>query len=154
MSWKGKYLRNQRLSSQIDTWYSYIYPFKFILQMIIGLVILGMLSIDACNLYSSLHSEAKEVLNLKFGHALKTVAFGLGISAGIEMAYMLFTPGPDEAVEPVILSLAATILYALSVINLDKPEPNSLLGFAVLIAVLVASIGFLFYIKEKFIKNN
>jgi hypothetical protein len=74
---------------------------------------------------------------------LAIVGYGLALSAGIELAYMLFTPGPDEAVEPLIHACASAALLALSS-DLDSWQ-------AVLtLAVLVASIGGLFWMRREF----
>ena len=45
---------------------------------------------------------------------LDIVAGGLGVSAGFDLAFMLFTPGPDEAFAPLIKGVAATILLMAS----------------------------------------
>ena len=38
----------------------------------------------------------------------------LAISAGIELAYMLFTDGPDEAIEPPILGITSAAFFTLA----------------------------------------
>ncbi|BDD13033.1 hypothetical protein FUAX_54650 (plasmid) [Fulvitalea axinellae] len=48
---------------------------------------------------------------------LTTVAIGLATATGIELAYMLFTPGPDEAIQPVTMGVAALILA-----EIGKPD--------------------------------
>ncbi len=68
------------------------------------------------------------------------------------MAYMLFTPGPDEAVEPVILGLASTLLYVLSL--LDLGGSISLWQYSILILSIGITIGGLFFIKDKFVRQN
>jgi hypothetical protein len=45
---------------------------------------------------------------------LEIVAKGLAYSAGVDLAYMLFTPGPDEAFEPVVLALASGVILLAS----------------------------------------
>lgn len=42
------------------------------------------------------------------------IAYALAIAAAIELAYTLFTPGPDEALDPLMLGLSAGILLLLS----------------------------------------
>jgi hypothetical protein len=74
---------------------------------------------------------------------LKLVSWGLMYAAGIELAYMLFTDGPDEAVHPVILALASTILLILSDGNDDWRD-------AAIVPLLTLSIGLLFYIGDMF----
>jgi|GEM_PF-4554082 len=69
----------------------------------------------------------------------------LSISAVFELSYMLFTPGPDEAVEPIILAIASVILIQLSDSQLDSWTQISL------IPILVISMGGLFVIRDKYI---
>ena len=42
---------------------------------------------------------------------------GLAAAAALELAYTLFTPGPDEALDPLMLGLSATILLKLAAIE-------------------------------------
>src|SRR5579862_7101183 len=46
--------------------------------------------------------------------ALRTVASGLALAAVVELTYTLFTEGPDEALDPLILGLSSFILLKLS----------------------------------------
>lgn len=78
--------------------------------------------------------------------ALTTTAAGLAFSAGLELAYMLFTPGPDEAIDPVILGLASLVLLVISVDNVGLLQ-------VIMVFFLVLSIGFLFTIKTLFIAH-
>ena len=71
------------------------------------------------------------------------VGYGLALSAGIELAYMLFTPGPDEAVEPLIHASASA---ALLVLSSDLDSWQAILT----LVVLIASIGGLFWIRREF----
>ena len=59
---------------------------------------------------------------------------------------MLFTPGPDEAIEPVILGLSATFLYVLSLFEYD--EKVGPVEYSVLTLAISASIGGLFGKRE------
>jgi len=120
--------------------------------MLIGLTVLIMLIPDAVSGFKFLiTSQVSNLNHLFLQHALQIVSFGLAISAGIEMAYMLFTPGPDEAVEPVILSLAAATLYGLSVI--DFSHEASFYKYSILIGTFVLSMGLLFFIKDRYISK-
>ena len=80
------------------------------------------------------------------------------------MAFMLFTPGPDEAVEPIIVGLAATILILASQFK-EWIAPNDparalktaevwLLWPIVCIALLVCAMALLFVIRDKFLKDE
>ena len=67
-------------------------------------------------------------------------------SAGVELAYMLFTPGPDEAIEPVLLGLASSVLIIISDETVNWKD-------ALVAPLLCLAIGFLFFIKARFVKE-
>src|SRR5947208_1370107 len=46
--------------------------------------------------------------------ALGVVGAALVVAAGLELAYSLFTEGPDEAIEPLLLAMSAAILLQLA----------------------------------------
>jgi hypothetical protein len=77
---------------------------------------------------------------------LELVGYALVLSAGVELAYMLYTDGPDEALDPLILGLAAAALLAVSQIKTDKASWE----IALLILVLSAAVGFLLYIRHAY----
>ncbi|MBK9927390.1 MAG: hypothetical protein IPP66_19140 [Anaerolineales bacterium] len=80
--------------------------------------------------------------------ALDLVAKALAYAAGIDLAYMLLTPGPDEAIEPLILGLASAILYSIS--NIGSPD----LRLAAEIGLYVVILSFLFLMKALFIPEE
>lgn len=45
---------------------------------------------------------------------LNGISIGLAAAAALELAYTLFTPGPDEALDPLMLALSATLLLKLT----------------------------------------
>jgi len=67
---------------------------------------------------------------------LGLVSIALSISAGVELAYMLFTPGVDEAFEPVVVAIAAGILLYVS-----KDEKWSIHGAAVVLLFVISMVG-------------
>jgi hypothetical protein len=69
------------------------------------------------------------------------------VSAGIELAYMLFTPGPDEAVEPLILGLASAALLTASKDSLGVPD-------AAVIGIACLAMALLFYVRKKYIPSE
>jgi hypothetical protein len=77
---------------------------------------------------------------------LELVAIALAYSAGFELAYTLFTEGPDEAVEPVIMGLAAAMLLGLS--KLDRIDVLAGCGAV----VFVIALGGLFLIRQYFVQ--
>jgi hypothetical protein len=77
---------------------------------------------------------------------LELVGYALVLSAGVELAYMLYTDGPDEALDPLILGLAAAALLAVSQIKTNKASWQ----LALFILVLSAAVGFLLYIRHAY----
>lgn len=67
-------------------------------------------------------------------HTFGYIASALAISAGIDLGYMLFTDGPDEALTPLMLCISSAAVYTIS----NRPEQNRVVGIYVLcIAVLL-----------------
>ncbi len=77
---------------------------------------------------------------------LTIVGVALAISTAFELAYTLFTDGPDEAVNPVITGIAAGILLLIS--------PRLDFNGAGAIAVLIFALVVLFILKEFFIEKK
>lgn len=126
------------------------YAVKIFLQMLIGLGIvltLGTKFITAHwpTLLCHLTDAYVEFLR---GHPLQIVGYALAISAGIELAYMLFTPGPDEAIEPLLLGFAAAILLVISVENVATYQ------IAVTVLVFTICVVLLFWLRSEFIKKG
>lgn len=78
---------------------------------------------------------------------LGIVGNALTYSAAFELSYMLFTPGPDEAIDPVILGLASAVMLIISDTSVDWTD-------AVVAPLLRISIALLFYIEKEFISNR
>jgi hypothetical protein len=79
---------------------------------------------------------------------LQIVGLALAYSSALELAYALFTHGPDEAVEPLIMGLAAAILLVVSGI-----ETIDLLRSAGVLLLVVALAG-LFVVRQFFIVSD
>jgi len=77
-----------------------------------------------------------------FNHILgispfKYIASALAISAGVELSYMLFTDGPDETIEPLMLAIASAAFYTIS----NTPENSwAMLGYAISLLVLMVCL--------------
>ncbi|MFM0016708.1 MULTISPECIES: hypothetical protein [Paraburkholderia] len=62
---------------------------------------------------------------------LKTFAYiaaALAVSAGLDLGYMLFTDGPDEALQPLLLCLSSAAFYTIS----NHPEGSWVVGIYVI----------------------
>lgn len=75
---------------------------------------------------------------------LDIIAFGLFFSTGVDLAYMLFTPGPDEAIDPVMTGLAAAILLGIGRVDYKKLQ----LQHGIILFLAVAALAGLFATKK------
>lgn len=57
----------------------------------------------------------------------------LGISAGIDLGYMLFTEGPDEALTPLLLGVSSAAFLTIS----EHPDNNWTVGIYVLCILIL-----------------
>jgi hypothetical protein len=74
----------------------------------------------------------------------KLIADALAASTVIELAYTLFTPGPDEALDPVLLAVAAALLFQLGKTDGFKWQDGiAIIFYSVSLAVLFAVRVFL-----------
>ena len=122
---------------------------KTILQMLIGLAIALYLIYFVFQFGINI-KDANWVITEDFAPQLPlaVVGYGLAVSAGIELAYRLFTKGLDEAIDPLILGLAATALIVLSQLSTATWQA------ALFIPAIVASIAGLFWVKVKLLAGE
>ena len=125
---------------------------KAALQMAIGLYALGWL---AWAFYLSSHiqncvSPSNAVPNVSqqlcyfipsAGVIFKVIADALAAATAVQLVFTLFTPGPDEALDPALLALAASLL-----LQLGKVEKFSLEEGAAIVLYSVA-LGILFLVR-------
>ena len=83
--------------------------------------------------------------------SVTVVAAALAVAAAIELAYTLFTPGPDETLEPLMLGLSSGILFLIT-----ENDPKILSAPAQFAAVLlgVLALGALFFIRRRFLRDD
>lgn len=121
---------------------------KVLLQMLIGAGIVLLLALKLVDRYFdglALIRRLPHLANTLSVGTLDLVGRGLAYAAGVELACMLFTPGPDEAIEPLIAGLASAILLAIS--NLGDPK----LEAAATIGLYVVILAGLFLMREIFL---
>lgn len=114
---------------------------KVLLQQMIGLAILALLAMKTMRIFIpglGLFKDSNLEEQLEATGYLAIVGTALSISAGVELAYMLFTPGPDEAVDPLILGVAGAVLLTVSDERIDYVRA----------AVLVLLMVILFAIRK------
>lgn len=136
-------------SESVNLIYEFFEPkakgIKIILQMLIGLTII-ILIITKIVLFINNTSNCGCVFSdrlVKYNF-LDITGKALAISACIELAFMLFTPGPDEAIDPLILGLSSAAL----IMAADEKYYNNAGSSSILLFVIC--IGFLFWIKNRF----
>lgn len=93
------------------------------------------------------HGFVSSILQI---NTLVYVANALALSCGFQLAYMLVTKGPDEAVEPIMLGVASAILLILS----DNPASTWGMGKSVSIFLLIISIPILYISSRKMKKDK
>ena len=128
---------------------------KIVLQMLIGVVIVIKLFV-AARCYFLCYSGIcylgvkcdRDVL-FKVGPILEVIGYGLAISAGIDLARMLFTPEIDEAVDPLIVALSAAAIIAIS-----KEEFTTNWSASLALVVMTASIVVLFWVRKTFVAKT
>jgi hypothetical protein len=108
---------------------------KIIAQMVVGFSIAVIIVIKEYGKFSGHYILPLPNYIVEIS-VLQLVAKGLEVSAGFELAYMLFTPGPDEAIEPVLLGLAAALLLAVSHTPMDWKEGLLILLLAIALTVV------------------
>jgi hypothetical protein len=115
-------------------WEAYAYWAKTKLQMLISLIAVGVLFFRlAEHLLSSSESGTEEIFAI--------ISYALAVAAVLELAYTFFTPGPDEALDPLVLGLSALLLLQFERIKtLDYKQ-----GIAILLYVL--ALGTLFGVR-------
>jgi hypothetical protein len=122
---------------------------KVLLQMIVGV---GAVCDIAWHVGQSVSTHSGTA---PFAPAITTsvtvIASALAVAAAIELAYTLFTPGPDEALEPLMLGLSSGILFLIS-----EPAGQDLSVSAQFSAVLlgVLALGVLFFIRSVFLRDD
>ncbi|MGE1159074.1 hypothetical protein ACQJ0H_09790 [Pantoea agglomerans] len=85
------------------------------------------------------------VAHIRHIKTLTYVANALAISCGLQLAYMLITEGPDEAIEPIMLGVASVILLILSTV---EPSQWNIYN-SISIIMLILGIFLLHYISGK-----
>jgi hypothetical protein len=111
--------------------------------MVAGVTGVAVVAVTVVRDFKS-HSTAQHMTT----HVLVIIATTLAVAAALELAYTLFTPGPDEAIDPLMLGLSSVLLYLISTLtNLTWTAGVSILLFA-------SALGLLFAIRKKFIDDS
>jgi hypothetical protein len=82
-------------------------------------------------------------------HGLRLIGIALAAATVVELAYTLFTDGPDEVLDPLMLGISAFLI-----IELGMPTTHITwgTGFGLLLAAI--ALGLLFAIRTRFIEDT
>lgn len=123
---------------------------KTALQMLVGLIlalyVLGRL------IYEGIHNPAYILETFPAADLLTPIAAALFIATAFELAFLLFTEGPDEAIQPLILGVAAAFLLIISKVGDNNYDPAD--WYLVVLAVLLALILFLLFRLRKHYEDH
>jgi hypothetical protein len=122
------------------------YVAKVFLQMLIGL---GAVISLCWVLFASVggHYHGQDLYTQAAHMSILVITAGLAAAAAVELAYTLFTPGPDEALDPLMLGLSAGILLLVT-------RDHIRVGWQYLgIIVGVIALGGLFQIRRRFLDS-
>jgi hypothetical protein len=119
--------------------HGYAHLVKAILQMFIGVISVAVVGWKFLHAAPPLQARPGEETATSL--LLDGIGVGLAAAAVVELAYTLFTEGPDEALDPLMLGLSAAILIQLGGLNLQVSldQAAGLLALGVLLAVLFAT---------------
>jgi hypothetical protein len=116
---------------------------KVLLQMIVGIAGAIIVIVSALGDIRA-HTPPVDVGH----HVLAVIAVSLAVAASLELAYTLFTPGPDEAIDPLMLGISAVFLYLVS----KQEEFTWTIGVAA--TLFAVTLGILFAVRQRFIDDD
>jgi hypothetical protein len=122
------------------------YVVKIILQMLIGIGAVAGLGLALYFAQDGYHGidTWKSAAELSIG----VITAALSAAGAVELAYTLYTPGPDEALDPLMLGLSAGILLVIT--RSDIPVGWQFLG----VILGIFSLWALFRIRQRFIDSD
>jgi hypothetical protein len=113
---------------------------KTVIQMLIG--------VGAIVILSTMVWESQPLQFPDDRLVLELIAKALALAAAVELAYTLFTPGPDEAIDPLMLGLSAAVLLQLAGVHQFQ------LADAGAMALYAVSIGVLFMVRRRYVDRS
>jgi hypothetical protein len=142
MAYQFRYQPGSWLYQTIKPW---AHGLKVLLQMLVGIG--AVLDIGWHVWHSLSHHIGTQPFMPPINDSVEVIAAALAVAAVIELAYTLFTPGPDEALDPLILGLSSGLLMLVTKIH----DGGIMLGLAMFIGVL--SLAALILIRHYLIKD-
>jgi len=124
---------------------------KALLQMSIGIFLACSVGAQLYGAMKISHDISSFWTNFDRQKIIDIIVDALLIATAIELGYMLFTDGPDEAINPPIIALAAAILFRLP--GADTP-PYDGLQRSIEIAIYGLIIAVLVWVRAKFLESE
>jgi hypothetical protein len=121
---------------------------KVFLQMFIGIGAAVDIGIHVAHSVSNHTGTAPLAPETKV--SVQVIAYALAVAAAIELAYTLFTPGPDDPLDPLMLGLSSAILL---LVTSDKPELSQVARYTGAFIGILA-LGVLFFVRHRFLRDD
>jgi hypothetical protein len=124
---------------------------KILAQMLVGILL--VVSVSAQLIAAFQKTQETTVIWQKFDSTilLDTIADALLVATAIELGYLLFTDGPDEAINPLITALAAAILLS---IPAKAATPDVDLKGAIAVAVFSLILALLIWVRARYLESE
>jgi hypothetical protein len=126
-----------------DKWKTLAQSIKIRCQMIVGALTVIAIIVTVLIRFAKLVRGDGTVGEMT-AEVFAVTAVGLAVAAALELAYALYTPGPDEALDPLILGVSSTFLF------LASQSTKLDWQFGVAAALLAVALYGLFTVKERF----
>lgn len=130
-------------------WKPWAYLVKILLQMVVGVG--AVVDIGLHVAHSVQHHIGQAPLAPPTVASVKVIAYALAVAAAIELAYTLFTPGPDEALDPLMLGLSSAILL---LVTADKNKSLPVVEQFTGVLLGVIALGALFLIRRHLLRDE
>lgn len=135
--------KGSRLYAVLQPW---AYAFKIALQMLIGIGALAGLFWAIVHAQGNYHKST--TWQSETDLIIYIITAALSAAGAVELAYTLYTPGPDEALDPLMLGLSAGILLVIT-------RSDIAVGWQFIGVVLgIISLWILFKIRHRFIDSS
>ena len=122
---------------------------KVLLQMLVGVGAVLDIGVQV-NRFVDVHASLVPTA-LSTAAVVHVIAYALAVAAAVELAYTLFTPGPDEALDPLMLGLSSGILLLITT-DTSQTLSATVKFSGILLGVL--ALGALFLIRHHLVGDD
>lgn len=147
--------RRRKFYNWSDPW---AFRIKAALQMLVGVLMLVAVLLVLLRAKVPGSQEPPTVGHEGMTHALASIqedifgviGIGLAVGAAIELAYTFFTDGPDEALDPALLTVSSALIVQL---GQDPNQDGYTYQDGIATVLLVVALWLLFRIRRKYIHS-